>query len=274
MIYYKAFCGRVRWVNSRMLWKICCLQFSFLCVWRSMYIYTYIYVYILLCTYRSHCETAPSVLICFSSLNMSSILAVWTLLRPRLELSETQEDWKGKGEQCGQSFCNVFGEGYTDWGKRGRRCRVGKLSITCLRHSGVGHWALSAAVVAGSGSPEVRWECCDVFAHTQFLPRGLAQVPFLYFSPISHRISCSSMQQSGEQLGQVGGRSEENDGYEWEHFESWSKGSLEKGICGLTNNVRVLKENSAFSSYSFLLLLVLSSLSGVPVAFWDSEDPH
>lgn len=44
------------------------------------------------------------LLIHLSSLTMSSILPVGTLLRPRLELSGTQEDWKGKGEPCWHSF--------------------------------------------------------------------------------------------------------------------------------------------------------------------------
>lgn len=205
----------------------------------------------------------PSVLVCFPSLTMSSILPVWTLLRPRLELSETQEDWERKGEDCWQSSWNMVGVGWADWGKR--RCRVGKLSIACVRHSGVGHLALTAAAVAGNGIPKGRWECCDVFAHAQFLPcchactKAISSCtsPFPIFFPISHRISVSSMQQSCEELEQV--RSEK-DGYEWEHFESWSNRSLEEGICGLTM-WWILKENCAFSSYSFLLLLGLSGLS-------------
>lgn len=65
------------------------------------------------------------------------------------------------------------------------------------------------------------------------------------------------MQQSCEELEQVRRRSEENDGYEWEHFKSWSKRSLEKS----RPKWWVLKENCAFPSYSFPLLPVLSSLS-------------
>lgn len=65
------------------------------------------------------------------------------------------------------------------------------------------------------------------------------------------------MQQSCEELEQVRRRSEENDGYEWEHFKSWSKRSLERS----RPKWWVLKENCAFPSYSFPLLPVLSSLS-------------
>lgn len=150
-----------------------------------------------------------------------------------------------KHRRTGKERQNTAGKDFEMWMEgaiqsvenRGRICRVGRLSITCLRHSGIGHLAWSAALVAGSGGAEVRWECCDVFAHAQFLPHGHACTktisctsPFPMFFPSSHRISSSSTQQSCEELEQVGGRSEENDGYEWEHFESWSKRSLEKGI--------------------------------------------
>lgn len=53
-----------------------------------------------------------------------------------------------------------------------------------------------------------------------FIPKLSSNKPFSCIFPISHRISGSSMQQSWEELVQVGGRSEENDGYEREHFKS------------------------------------------------------
>lgn len=59
--------------------------------------YTYIYM-CLCCSVPTEVivKLLPSVLVCFSSLTMSSILPVWSLLRPRLELSERGT---GKGRE-------------------------------------------------------------------------------------------------------------------------------------------------------------------------------
>lgn len=100
--------------------------------------------------------------------------------------------------------------GCADWGRR--RCRVGKLSITCVRLSGVVHLALTAAAVAGNGITKGRWECCDVFAMpssdlaVMLVPKLflLAQVLFLYFFPFPIEflfLACSSLVKSWNKWG-------------------------------------------------------------------------
>lgn len=99
-----------------------------------------IYMYIHICSVRTEviAKLLPSVLlICLYSLTVSSILPVWTLFRPAtwlcLSLVKQRRTGKGRKKTAGKVFEMSAGRvqiGETEI----RRCRVGKLSVTCLTH--------------------------------------------------------------------------------------------------------------------------------------------
>lgn len=113
-----------------------------LCVEVHVYIHRYIYVCVCICCSvptEVIVKLLPSVLVCFSSLTTSSILPVWTLLRPRLELSESRTR-KGRENTADKVF------------EIRLVCRLGKEKV----QSGKAEHCLCEALWCGSFSPD----CC------------------------------------------------------------------------------------------------------------------